>query len=514
MQQQPDLTPVLQFGHTGVVLALAGVSIALGALQIALGAAVDVSAMFAGATFFGLLAAAEAGVFTAIGLLNLVLVGRTLLGAYLAKNAFLQQPISADMLDPNATAAVMLGGFSAVWLATIAVKRWIRVIPIFETITEPRRLMALFLLILIAGAVSAIAVRISGSDGEVLAGGIWGVAKALGSTRNLALPILMMYLWRTGSARWLTHPFVLLLTLVLFGLGVLSTSKQAMAEPLVFFAIMAIARYGWRHPVAWACIPIAICAFQFFILPISQYARFAGGNYKDVRQAAQATADIVVGYVTDSGFREFVRRSAATSGHASEGTAYLPENLVAMGRFALVGEADRLVSASDIFQPTGWDTVVNSLLVAVPHFLYPDKPQLGSGNFLARYTGDLPDRDLTTQVSYGFMANAYNAFGLAWVIPLSLITALLVLAPVALISSGTIFSNPWSMFAVVSLHQVYAESSFSGLFGAFNVPVLAGILLLGAIAVEWVLVQLGMCAGAHGTTGEAEPAFDRPATVR
>jgi hypothetical protein len=46
--------------------------------------------------------------------------------------------------------------------------------------------------------------------------------------------------------------------------------------------------------------------------------------------------------------------------------------------------------------------------------------------------------------------------------------------------------NPWSMFAVVSLHQAYAESSFSGLFGAFEMPILASLILMSASLLKWI----------------------------
>ncbi len=306
------------------------------------------------------------------------------------------------------------------------------------------------------------------------------------------MPILMLYLWRNGTTRWLTHPAIIGLLVFLFLIGVLSSSKQAMAEPIAFFILMAIARYGWRHPVAWVVVPCGLVIFQFFIYPISQYARNAGGTYKDPIEAAIATGDIVSGYLTDSSFREYVRERATAGGHWDDGTSYLPEKLVAMGRFALVGEADRLISASNVYEFTGWETITNSLLIAVPHLLYPAKPQLGSGNYLARYAGDLAATDVTTPVSYGFMANAYNAFGMWSVLPLSLVTTLLVIVPLLLISKGATFANPWSMFCVVSLHQTYAESSFSGLFGAFNTPILATMVLIAAFIIDWLFVRTAL----------------------
>lgn len=483
---QPGVAVQLRIGATGHVYAIGAFSFCLALAQMLLGGEAAPSLMLSGATFFGLMAFYDAGPLTAIGILNLVLVARILLGAYVAKNLLLAEPITANLLSPDSTAAVMLLGFLAVWLATIFTTRFIPAIPWFTRHSDLKHLRSILLFMLFASIISSVAVRFSATDGEALTGGAWGVAKALNSVRNLSLPILMLYLWRTESKKWLLHPAIVALTAFLFVIGVLSNSKQSMAEPLVFFIMMALARYNWRHPVIWVVVPLGLVIFQFFIYPISQYARNAGGTYKDPVAAAIATGDIVGSYLTDPAFRDFVRQHATTGGHWDDGTSYLPEKLVAMGRVALVGEADRLISASDVYEYTEWDTITNSILVAVPHFLLPSKPQTGSGNYLARYAGDLPSTDVSTQVSYGFMANAYNAFGMTWVFPLSLITALLVLIPLALISSGPAYASPWAMFAIVSIHQTYIESSFSGLFGAFNMVVLAAVLYLAARAIDWI----------------------------
>ncbi len=477
----------LQWRGVGISFAFFGICFVLACVQLLLGGETGPSMMLAGATYFGLLAVHEAGALTALGILNLVLLGRMLLGAYVAKNVILLQPITADLLAPESTAAVMLLGFLAVWLATALTRRFVPTIPWFTRHSDVNHLRSILLLMLFASVISSVAVRFNAGDtGEALTGGVWGIAKALNSVRNLSLPVLMLYLWRLGTHRWLMHPATLALLALLFIIGVLSSSKQAMAEPILFFILMAIARYGWRHPIGWVVVPIGILIFQFFIYPISQYARNAGGTYKDPVEAAIATGDIVASYITEPSFREYVMQHATSGGHWDDGTAYLPEKLVAMGRVALVGEADRLISASDVYEFTGWDTITNSILLAVPHFLLPNKPQSGSGNYLARYSGDLPPTDTLTQVSYGFMANAYNAFGMSWVFPLSFITSLLVLVPIALISSGRAFDSPWTMFAIVSIHQTYVESSFSGLFGAVNLVILACILFLATVAIDWI----------------------------
>lgn len=478
----------LKVDKLAATLASGALSVALGVLQIALGGDELSTAMLAGATFFGLLSVIEAGATTAIGILNLLLVGRFLFGAYFIKNLLEGTPISANMVEPADTAAVMFLGFAGVWLATYCVRRFARRLPFFMISDTADGLRALTILLLVAGTFSLLAILLAAKSDTITVGGAWGLAKELVSFRTAALPALMLYLWRTNSSRWLTHPLVLALALFLFLQGVLGSSKQGMVDPFALYAMMALARYGWRHPFAWLGIPAAILLYQFFISPIGQYARYEGGRDKDPRQAAIATADIVVGYLTNSSFRQRVLNAEDNIADlAQRQVRYLDEKYRAFSRITMVGEADRLVGATDRFGNSGLETVENSLLLAVPHFLYPNKPQSASGNFLGRYTDELSQADFGTQVSFGFMANAYNAYGMVGVLPLSFLSALIVLGFVSLSASGPFYTDPWSLLAISALHQSYVEASFTGQIGAIHQPIDAFLVLFATVLIVWVL---------------------------
>jgi len=464
----------------------------LACIQIFLGAAPYPVLLLCGALFFGFLSIVVPGVTTALGILNLAFTVRILLGAFLAKNLLMQEAVTARLPAAETTAEAMFLGFLAVFLATFLACRYIKPFAIFQRSTTPSQLLPLFYVLLIGGVVSSIALRAVSGDGAVATGGAWGLIKSFTTVRNLSLPILMLYLWRTNSRRWLTHPGVLLLMVVLVVLGLLSFSKQQVVEPLIFPAALAIARYGWRHPMVWIFVPFFLLVFEFFIYPVVQYSKGNVANYKDAQQAAAASLGVVRDYISDPSFRQYLREGSKSEGTEIEGSDYLSRDYGSLERIALLGEASRLIAASDRFQTTGWETIENSVLLAVPHFLYPNKPQTGSGNFLARYAGDLPPSDVSTQVSYGFIANSYNAFGLTWVFPLCFITALVVLVPVTMITSGPIYLNPWSMYAVAGLHQVYVESSFSGQFNALFLPFLAICLLLLSRACDWLMQQAGI----------------------
>jgi len=520
MNAVPNSAIRLQLGRPGWDSLIVLLSVILGVVQVLLGGDALPAAMLSGATLFGLLAVQTAGVTTAIGILNLLLVGRLLLGAYLTKNIFMGEPVTTHLFAPTQTAAVMLLGFVGVWLGTILVTRIVRPIPLFKIPGDPRYLLLISIVCVVLGSVFSVAVRLAeGNEGDAPTGGLWGVAKMLASFRVVSLPALMLYLWRVQSRRWLTHPAVISLALLLFVAALLTSSKQVMAEPVAAYTLMALARYGWRHPIAWVCLPLAIASYHYMVFPIAQYARSAGTLYKDPREAARVTAQIVYDYATDSEFRGYLMLLAEESVHPNDVHPYLSEKLTPYGRFAMIGEADRLISVSAMFEHSGMETIKNALLVQVPSIVYPNKPQLGSGNFLGQYAGDLDPRDYSTQVSYGFMANAYNAFGMPAVLPLSAIASFVVLALVSVFTTGPIYANPWSIYAVAAAHQEYVESSFTGLAGVVHEPIVAFIVLIVVLVIDWSLRQwrtqwqvkiAGRRTGELASSPQAEAAGEEP----
>jgi hypothetical protein len=144
------------------------------------------------------------------------------------------------------------------------------------------------------------------------------------------------------------------------------------------------------------------------IYPYSQYVRDHGGRDGTLQQRIEVIQEVFLNLVTNFDFRQSV------DSRISANETYLgKDSLQPVSRLAMIGEADRLIAATDSTQSySGWETITNGLKLAVPSFLMADKPSSGGGNFLGHIAGDLAPDDNDTQVSYGFMANLYNAFGL------------------------------------------------------------------------------------------------------
>jgi hypothetical protein len=165
--------------------------------------------------------------------------------------------------------------------------------------------------------------------------------------------------------------------------------------------------FGFRDKRLWALAGIAIFYYAAIIYPYSQYVRNVGGREGSLHERVLVMKDVFWKVVTDDEFRQIILAK-----RSDEGPSYLDnEALKPFSRFAMVGEADALISATERQKSfTGWQTLTWGFKLALPSFLYPDKPVWGTGNYLAQITGGVGSRDTTTQVSYGVMANFYNAF--------------------------------------------------------------------------------------------------------
>jgi hypothetical protein len=205
-------------------------------------------------------------------------------------------------------------------------------------------------------------------------------------------------------------------------------------------------------------------------------------------QRAQVTKDTFWRIATDPNFR------SATSERVSTAVYFKDPALSPFNRFAMVGEADRLVDATERQQAfTGWETITWGFKLLTPSFLFPDKPVLEAGNHLAHIVGDVGSSDTTTQVSYGIMANFYSAFSL----------------PGVLIGTSVFFSgfyywirlflgDPrwdggpntsalWFIWLVASFQHSVVESAVSGLIASLSFPFVLAVLW---VAARWLSLFL------------------------
>jgi hypothetical protein len=450
--------------------------------QLAVGTKPTVASLFSIAILFGILAVfAGGGIASAFGCLNAVLIAKFLLIGIAIKIA-LFQPSDSNLNTPETTAIVMAIGFFGLYIGTLAQSHLS--CPKSVSLDRPysdRMLLSLSIVLFVFSFFGYFASMIPSTQGEGLQTGGWlGIARAAGSLRSLSVVPPMFYLWRKGTSRWMTHPAILGVVIWAALVGIFSTSKQDAMEPFAFYFLIGFLRYGWWDKRLWACVSAAAVYYAVIIFPYSQYVRHAGGREGTFQQRAEVTNDAFWRVTSDQDFR------SAITGRASmnKGQSYFGMSWFApFGRLAMVAEADRLIAATEQQQAfTGWETITWGFKLGTPSFLYPDKPVFEAGNYLAHIVGEVGPSDTNTQVSYGVMANWYNAFSYIGVLigtPLFFAGFYywfrMFLGEARWEGVPTI-SALWFLWLVATFQHSIVESSLSGLVASMTTPLVVATL--------------------------------------
>ena len=460
--------------------------------QLLTGTNVAVASLFAVAILFGILSIfAGGGLRSAFGCLNAILIGKFLLFG-IAIKILLLEPADGPLAAPRTTAWVMAIGFAGLWLGTWLQSRFS--CPEVLSLNRPfsdRMLLAFSIVLFVTSYLGYFAALIPSTQGAgVQTGGWLGIARAFGALMSFAIVPPMLYLWRTKTHRWMTHPVILIILAWSATVGIFSTNKQEAMEPLAFYFLTGFLRYGFRDMRLWSVVSLGAVYYAMIVFPYSQYVRYAGGREGTFEQRIQITKDTFWRVTSDPQFRSTVSDRVSKPNYFNQGP------LSPFGRLAMVGEADILIAATEGQRAfTGWETIGWGFKLLTPSFLYPGKPVYEAGNYLGHVAGDVGRTDFTTQISYGVMANLYNAFSYAGVlVGMPLFFAgfyywIRLFLGEAMWDGMPTASTLWFMWIIASFQHSIVESSLSGLIASLSFPFVLVLLYLAAKGLSAILPE-------------------------
>ena len=442
--------------------------------QLATGASVYVAFLFSAAILFGLYSVwCAGGLFTAFGALNAILIAKFLLIG-IALKILVLDPADRNLLSPESTAAVMALGFLGLLIGTAIQHRLPAPrTPFIPGIGSANMYLALTIVFLIfgyGGYLVALGPDLAGEG--IQTGGALGIARLLGTLKSFSIVPSLYFAWARQSSRFLSDPLVIVVLVIGVVGGIFTTGKQDAMEPLVFWILVGALRYGVRDKRLWALGVAGVFYYATIVYPYSQYVRFHGGREGGLSSRSQVMKDVFWQVATD---REF-RNTLLSKTDDPNGSYLGNETLKPFGRLAMVGQADKLVAATIQQRAwTGWHTLTWGFELAIPSFMYPDKPIFGTGNYLGHITGEVGRQDTTTQVSYGVMANFFNAFSFS-----GAFLGTLVFFCGFYYTLQLFFSNPrwttspagstlWFLFLVAAFQHHLVEESVAGLIASLSV---------------------------------------------
>ena len=457
--------------------------------QLLGGTNMRVALLFSLAILFGILSVfAGGGLKSAFGCLNAILIGKYLLIA-IAIKALLLEPSDGTLHAPQTTASVMALGFFGLFLGTVTQSQFHCPHTFSMNQSFSTQMILAFSIVLFTCSYGGYFISlIPSTQGMGIQTGGWvGITHVLGALKSLSIVPPMLYLWRLKARLWMTHPAILGLLAWSAVVGIFSTGKQDAMEPLVFYVLVGFLRYGWGDSRLWALVSVGLLYYALIIYPYSQYVRSAGGRTGSFEERAQVTKDIFWRIASNQEFRSSV------TDHVSK-EYYFGPSLSAFSRLAMVGEADRLIYATEQQQAfTGWETITWGFKLLMPSVLYPGKPIFEAANYLSHIAGESNPADTTTQVSYGVMANLYNAFSLTGVLvgtPLffgAFYYWIRIFLGNAKWEGVPTASTLWFLWLVASYQHNIVESTLSGLIASISFP---SVIVLLCMLARWLCLFL------------------------
>ena len=281
---------------------------------------------------------------------------------------------------------------------------------------------------------------------------------------------------RTGFS-----PFVVIALVVSTFAGATTFSKQGMFTPLLCWVVAACSMRLRIRPYQIGVGLVVLYVMFHFLVPYSQWGR----DQLPENPTLQARLELSVTLLSNlNGVREqylagFEDDDTGSSDDSGTSMNYYNEPQGFFDRLTMIGPDDVLIDYTSHGNYYGVAVVPAYFANWIPHFLWPNKPGLPTGNIFAHEIGGiLSEDDFTTGISFTPTGEAFHLAG--W-------TGIFVIAPIIWIMLFTLFDSlcgdtrksPWGLLAVALFVHVAPESMLGGIIY---------IMFFGAVGIIFVAV--------------------------
>lgn len=396
----------------------------------------------------------------------------------LCMKAYLGEPADSNLFSPNLTIAVLLAGMCMMLLAIYLVKRVAPKRAILGRMVTDAKMQNATVGSLIAGILLNLAF-------SLIPSGSGSVLSAL-SQLNRFFPMAIVLgvintVRRSGGTRSVNLP-VLLAGFLMFFVGVTGFSKEGMFAPFACW-ILAIASQRYKLSRAQIIGIVLATIFVFrYLVPYAQYGR----NFRE--EGGGASLSTVISLLSDLG--EVRREYLETSADAYEDRVlgYYNDPQGFFDRLQMISIDDALINRTAQLGPFGYYPIIEAFENLVPHFIWPDKPVLLSGNIYAHEVGLLGEEDESTGVSFSSTSTAFHLGGWKGIFLLApAIWFLLFFVFESL--CGSVQDTPWGLLVVVLYVHAAPEGDIGNM--VYNATYAAFGIVFAAIVGSYVAPLIG-----------------------
>jgi len=401
----------------------------------------------------------------------------------LCMKAYLGEPADSNLQAPMLTITVYLAGMCMMLVAVFLSRRLSAKRALLGKMVTDANMQTATVGCMVAGFMIFFAgFYVGGGNGTV-----WSALNQINRFFPLAVMMgVLNAIRRSGGTRSVNLP-VLASGAFMFITGVLSFSKEGMISPLLCWLIAAASqRYRISRFQVGGIFVVAFIVF-YYLVPYSQYGR----TYKE--EGAFFNVDATISLLSNLDYvrEQYYEGAAGAIEDRVQGYFNKPQGL--FDRFQMISIDDALINQTRQFGTYGITPVIQSFQNLVPHFIWPDKPPILTGNTYAHEVGLLAEEDYSTGVSFSSTSVAFHLQG--W-------PGIFLLAPAIWLLLFTVFDSlcgdvrkaPWGLLVTVLFAHAAPEGDlnsiiymccyaafgiiFAAVMGAYVMPVL-GTFFIG-----------------------------------
>ena len=410
----------------------------------------------------------------------------------LVYKAFLGEPAESNLRSPILTMQVFTGGMAAMCVAALISRKFRRRRGLLSGLVKEKDeknaavgCFAVGMVIVLLDIVN------SHKDGSILS-----ALTQLNHFLNMSIIIGTLYTIKVSRGRTGFSTSVLVYIGTSIALGIMYFSKQGMFTPLLCWLVAAA---SLRLRIRGYQIALGLIAvyFMFHIMvPYSQYGRNL------VPEGISVNQRISLSYSLLSDPASLISEYSEAGGGGDDNSGnmdYYDKPQGFFDRLTMIGPDDALVSYTSQTGPIGLDIIPAYFANWIPHFLWPGKPGLASGNLYAHQIGGiLSEEDTSTGISFTPTGEAYHLAG--W-------TGVFVVAPIIWTMLFLLFdslcgdtrSSPWGLLMLALFAHIAPEGMLGGVIYAmwFN----AVGLIFVALATGYLMPVIGTLIAGPEKTG-------------
>ena len=401
----------------------------------------------------------------------------------LCVKVYLGEPADSNLQSPMLTISVYLAGMCMMLVAVFLSRRLSAKQPLLGKMVTDANMQTATVGCMVAGFL----IYFAGFFAPVGNGTVLSAINQLNRFFPLAVMLGVLNVnRRSGGTRSVNFP-VLLCIGFMFLNGVLVFSKEGMIAPFICWLMAASSQRYRISRIQMVGIAFVAFIIFYYLVPYSQYGR----TYRAEGEAFNVDTTISLLSNLDYVREQYYASSTEALEDRVQGYFNTPQGF--FDRLEMISIDDALITHTQQFGTYGIRPVIQSFQNLVPHFIWPDKPPLLTGNTYAHEVGVLAESDTSTGVSFSSTSVAYHLA--AW-------PGIFLLAPAIWLLLFTIFDSlcgdvrkaPWGLLVTVLFAHAAPEGDlnamvymcvyvgvaiiFAAVMGAYVMPVL-GTFFIG-----------------------------------